>query len=174
MRAMEFGEPLGGGEQHDLGRSCKEISEDYLPFRGPTHCSLLETSRLQKGPTIDADMDRGYRIWHLVGGQERDSMEARIGKADFLEVVIGSDQWRTAVKARNCVPHAVELGISLAKVESNIELTESCEAELRQVFKVTQTYWNRCGRMQGPSCFQSRRYLHIDFISLIIWCVDYG
>ena len=46
------------------------------------------------------------------------------------------------------MPHAVELGISLAKVESNIELTESCEAELRQVL-VAQTYWDRCERLKN-------------------------
>ena len=75
-------------------------------------------------------------------------MEVRIGKADFLEVVISGGL--LSKRETNCVPRAVELGISLAKVESNVELTESCEAELRQeletVFKVTQIYWNRCGR----------------------------
>ena len=50
-------------------------------------------------------------------------MEVRIGKADFLEVVIGSDQWRTAVKARNCVPRAVELGIPKPGQSGVIEST---------------------------------------------------
>ena len=72
-------------------------------------------------------------------------MEVRIGKSDFF---LGSDQWRTAAKARNCVTRAVELDISLAKVESNIELTQFCEAE-SQVFKVTQTYWNMCERLKN-------------------------
>ena len=87
----------------------RSISEDCLPFRRPTHCSLFDISsakrtynRRRHGPRLQ-DLA-------LVGGQERDSMEVRIGKADFLEVEIGSDQWRTAVKARNCVPRAVEQG----------------------------------------------------------------
>ena len=48
---------------------------------------------------------------------------------------------------------AVELDVSLAKVESSFELTDSGEKQLRQTlqhfFKATQTIWNRCGRRRS-------------------------
>ena len=88
---------------------------------------------MQEGHLLKTNAGSERKNLCLVCGQNFCSMEACLSRAEFLEAILKGGL--LSKQEKNCMSRAVELGVSLAKVESSFELTDSGEKELRQTLQ---------------------------------------